>query len=451
VIHWSFIMRNGAGGGFGQIVFAFLLAAFLAMRALGAYGGGNGTAAEPYLIATAEHLAAIGSEPSDWGRHFLLTADIDLADYTGEPVKSIGTVSDGPFTGVLDGNDRTIRHFDYAVVVESYVGLFGWVQGGQARITHLTLAEPNVSSDFGRYVAPLVGYLHAGTVSDCHVRDGTAIGFNFVGGLIGRSEGGTVADCTAHGAVTGVAQVGGLVGENYLGTVTRCHATGYVTGVPDSSGWAMGGLVGENDCAVVTDSNATWIVQGYRYVGGLVGDNIVAEVRRSHSGGAVNGVDEVGGLVGRSRGGVIADCYSLAEVCGDFLVGGLAARNAPSCYCTGGAPGLIACCFAAGSVSTRTGVVAHGLLALNEQGDVLDCFWDLETTGCTASNGGQGKTTSEMCDLATYLGAGWDFVGETANGGDDTWCVRKGEGYPRLAWETVPDDPGSDGAADTAD
>jgi len=34
-----------------------------------------------------------------------------------------------------------------------------------------------------------------------------------------------------------------------------------------------------------------------------------------------------------------------------------------------------------------------------------------------------------------FLGAGWDFVGETAKGTDDIWWILEGQDYPRLWWE----------------
>src|SRR4030042_2425791 len=47
----------------------------------------------------------------------------------------------------------------------------------------------------------------------------------------------------------------------------------------------------------------------------------------------------------------------------------------------------------------------------------------------------------------TFLDAGWDFVGETANGSEDIWKIAEGLGYPRLSWEKYsggtggPNDP----------
>jgi len=38
----------------------------------------------------------------------------------------------------------------------------------------------------------------------------------------------------------------------------------------------------------------------------------------------------------------------------------------------------------------------------------------------------------------TFLGAGWDFVGETANGTEDIWWILEGKDYPRLWWQAAP-------------
>ena len=60
----------------------------------------------------------------------------------------------------------------------------------------------------------------------------------------------------------------------------------------------------------------------------------------------------------------------------------------------------------------------------------------METSGQTVSDGGVGLTTAQMQKIATFLDAGWDFVGEGENGTEDTWrmCADWVD-YPRLAWE----------------
>jgi hypothetical protein len=121
-------------------------------------------------------------------------------------------------------------------------------------------------------------------------------------------------------------------------------------------------------------------------------------VTHSYSTGAVSGTGIcIGGVLG-ANGGNLTQCYSAGAVKGNPDVGGL--------------------------VGSR-----------NSTMNVTACFWDTQTSGQTRSAGGTGKTTAEMKTAKTYLDAGWDFVGETANGTKDIWRIDEGEDYPRLWWE----------------
>lgn len=84
------------------------------------------------------------------------------------------------------------------------------------------------------------------------------------------------------------------------------------------------------------------------------------------------------------------------------------------------------------------GSIFGGLCGSNRIGEIFGSFWDTETSGQTTSFGGTGKTTAEMKTLSTFTEAGWDFVGESANGTADVWRMcGDGVDYPRLAWEFI--------------
>jgi len=68
---------------------------------------------------------------------------------------------------------------------------------------------------------------------------------------------------------------------------------------------------------------------------------------------------------------------------------------------------------------------------------VSNCFWDIDTSGQTQSAGGMGKTTAEMQTESTFTDAGWDFMGETANGTEDIWWILEEQDYPGLWWEQL--------------
>jgi len=433
------------GRGRGGRIVSFLVTVFVVLPAAGRYGGGSGTASDPYLVLTAEHLCAIGAAPADWDKHFKLLADIDVGGYAFLPLGG----SYGSFTGTFDGNGKAISHLHLVPTDDSYVGLFGYVEGEHARVMHLTLTDPNVSSEFGRYVAPLVGYLHGGSVIDCRVQGARVVGDSYVGGLIGRIEQGTVTDSAADAVVIGSSRVGGLVGESFYGSASGCRATGEILGPGESSCWALGGLVGRNERGAIAVCAAACAVRGTQYVGGLVGENMVGQIDRCRAGGVVAATHDVGGLAGVNYGGIVADCYATAWVEGIYAVGGLLGRNGPSCYCSSPTLGLVNHCHAVGRVECLGSTA--GLLGENDRGQVIGCFWNMETTGRTASAGGSGLTTSQMRETHTFVQAGWDFVDESANGTEDIWCLRAGTDYPLLRWEVPAGDLDADGDVDFRD
>jgi hypothetical protein len=68
-------------------------------------------------------------------------------------------------------------------------------------------------------------------------------------------------------------------------------------------------------------------------------------------------------------------------------------------------------------------------------GTVVSSFWDVDASGVLASAGGESKSTIEMQDPNTFISAGWDFVGESANGTEDIWAICGGTNYPRFVWQ----------------
>jgi len=142
---------------------------FLTLSAQAQYGGGSGTAEDPYLVYTAEQMNTIGTEPNDWDKHFKLMADIDLSGYTGTDFNIIGNGLLPAFTGVFDGNDHTISNFTYSSTGEPCIGIFGYIDGPDARISNLDLIDPSVEGGTGAGVGSLAGWIDLGTITNCHV------------------------------------------------------------------------------------------------------------------------------------------------------------------------------------------------------------------------------------------------------------------------------------------
>jgi len=145
--------------------------------------------------------------------------------------------------------------------------------------------------------------------------------------------------------------------------------------------------------------------------------------------------------VGGLHNGTIANCYSTGSVSGYGLIGGLLGVKASLIIWrdfSGITGDTISDFYSTANITGNSGVgqvVIGGSIR-----EVVNSFWDVETSGRATSAGGTGKTTAEMQTASTFLEAGWDFVDETENGTEDIWWIleaRAGRDYPRLWWEEV--------------
>jgi hypothetical protein len=178
---------------------------------------------------------------------------------------------------------------------------------------------------------------------------------------------------------------------------------------------------------------------GYQTVGLLVGmlRNGTVSGCFAERGSVGVGESDGGGLVGANYG-TISNCYANVSVSGWFGVGGLVEMNS----------GVISNCYSRGRVD---GQLDYGGLVSRSNGGVTNSFWDIETSQMSTSAGGTGLITADMQTMSTFTNAGWDFVGETANGTDDTWAICKDADYPRLTWQFVIGDFDGDGDNDFRD
>jgi hypothetical protein len=369
----------------------------LASSSYAKYSGGTGEPNNPFQIATPNDLNEIGNHPNDWNDCYILTADINMADYTyttaliaPDADNSGYPFDDIPFTGVFDGNNHIIKNLsiDTAGAWNDHLGLFGKISGG-------TMCGENT-----------------GTISGCY-STGIVIGGDHIGGLSGENNG-TISGCYATVEVDAHMGVGGLVGYN-AGAVNYSYVTYGVEG-----GWFVGGLVGYN-IGAISHSYATGLVVAH---GG----------RLSFPAGGLVGLNEY--VYGQDYHGTIINCYATGDVtgyspCSNINAGGLCGKNYE---------GTISNSYSTGEI-TECGEVDGGFCAINSGGTITNCFWDVETSGMSDSDGGTPKTTAEMQTQSTFTNADWDFVCETINGPNDIWEIPIWNGqldYPRLVWQQMP-------------
>lgn len=185
----------------------------------GKFGGGDGTAASPYLITSAQQLADLAylvNNVVDFseGQHYKLTKDITLNDIefttSGKPEKDVEsyqtftpighymTTNCKSFKGIFDGGGHTISGL--IPKMNDYMGLFGacW----NAIIKNLTIKDSYLESNGHECIlvnmGTLAAYAYKTNFYNCHVENGhiddfiylnSAYVFNtdniLIGGLVG--------------------------------------------------------------------------------------------------------------------------------------------------------------------------------------------------------------------------------------------------------------------------
>ncbi len=108
-------------------IIPFLIALGLVCRPIYAqYSSGTGTPEDPYQIATAQDLVDLGNNPNDYGKHFILTMDIDFSGVSFEQAviasdrePSAPGFQGTRFSGSFDGKGHRIANL--IITGESYL------------------------------------------------------------------------------------------------------------------------------------------------------------------------------------------------------------------------------------------------------------------------------------------------------------------------------------------
>ena len=355
------------------------------------YSGGTGEPNDPYIITTAQDLIDLGNKPTDYDKHFIQDANIDMSEYIFEgAVIAWDTNPDdtdfqgAQFTGTFNGNGYIISNL--YIQGKNCLGMFGQVSP-EATLSNIALEKVYIQKQIllldCTNVGALVGY-NAGKIIKCYSESNIDVNSN-------------------------TENTGGLVGYN-SGDITLSYSTGIVSGHN-----YVGGLVGYNS-GNITLSNNIGAVNGNAYIGGLAGYNS-GNITSSYSTGDISGNYDIGGLVGRNEFNIISS-YSTGSATGtNTYIGGLVGRNdrtITSSYSNGLVIG-----------EGETG----GLVGFNSS-NISSSFWDTQTSGQSTSDGGTGLTTEQMKTTSTF--SQWDCVGEQNNGTCDFWYIQEGD-YPQLA------------------
>ena len=249
------------------------------------YDGGDGSADNPYEIATWDHLDRVRD---NLDANFTVVNDLnestegydEVANETansGDGFEPIGTDENSYFSGSFDGENHTIDGVTIDREGDNRIGLFGTIDGGTV-IEHVHLESVDITG--GSKVGGLVGWSHSDSSDE-------------------------IRRVHVDGSVNAAGDAGGLIGSNWQNmTISEVSANVAVTSTEGS----VGGLVGWGDKATITNVYALGDVSGGDRVGGLIGQHGKGRLEQSYAAGKVSDGDSEGGLIGKNAA-TVEDSY----------------------------------------------------------------------------------------------------------------------------------------------
>ena len=189
-----------------------------------------------------------------------LTADIDLAEISWQPIGSLSQ----PFTGVFRGNGHTISNLTIKANNINNIGLFGAI-GDNGRVENIALVNVDIAGRSG--IGSIAGY-NFGTIINSYAEGKLSAMSAYGGGLVGRNRRGTIVNSYANVDVrVNNDHAGGLVGWNEIGgSIVNSYAVGDVR----ASNGGAGGLVGNNHSKIHTSYAIGDVRASNGSAGGLV-------------------------------------------------------------------------------------------------------------------------------------------------------------------------------------
>lgn len=208
------------------------------------FGGGSGTASDPYLINTPSELAYLSASQNsgtDYENvYFKLMNHFDMRLSAWQP---IGRDAVYAFKGTVNGNGKIIANLN---VTAPYAGLFGIVTDACQKIENIGIAGTSLfrsagESDFA-FSGAVAGRSYS-VLTDCFVRNVYIQGKSGAGGIVGDNQG-KVWNCYNTAYVESDIYAGGIAGNND-DTIAYCYHVGSVVTKNPFQPWANG-IAGNN-------------------------------------------------------------------------------------------------------------------------------------------------------------------------------------------------------------
>ncbi len=338
-------------------------------------------------------------------------------------------VAGGIFGSIITGGVVNIDSlYPHALSIQVATQYAGGISGilfihgnGTAKVTNCTSDGTIIGGEFVGGIIGRIGVNAGLAPSVCLIKDclGRAAisGYSYVGGLVGNASRATFLNCDVSGSAsitdTSTTTVlsrpfGGLLGGLDESIVRDCTATVDVL-IPLSS--RIGGLIGSLTAIVpdatyeITDCSSSGHVSGISYTGGLIGgyttETASITFERCHASGNVTSVgtgnNSTGGLIGAGKIAIYQDCYATGNVQGRNNVGGFIGDSALNAQ--------FIQCYAKGDV-TGTGISVAGFIGSVSGGTFERCFATGNVVATTSNAGGFVRNFTDKSTATDCYGAG---------------------------------------------
>ncbi|MCF7796060.1 DUF2460 domain-containing protein, partial [Patescibacteria group bacterium] len=385
-------------------------------------------------------------------------------------IENYGTRSIGGIIGECQEGSNIINCYSNCSIINldtstDYIGgIVGYLRSNEdeeSYVYHCCFNGEIKTEEIDDYIGGIVGFSenfliveNSYSIANIIVKNSSSN----IGGIIGHlGSNCSINNCHFRGDIIKdnnsdvIDNVGGIIGSSgYDGSINDCYVRGNING-----GAYTGGIIGDCDRINIYNSffeGNIYIYTNHDYIGGIVGyaysstgNNII---ENCFFNGSINidydgaSFTDIGGVVGYSGGYNIYNCYAIGNIIminGDFSqVGGLMGDSNSSSE--------IQKCYSSVNfkfLSSGTFDNIGGLIGDHGGSPISNSFWNSDlydgSYEGTNSDGGTGKTITQLKTESTFTNAGWDFVGESDNGTDDIWNIISeiNNGYPFLMFTLV--------------
>ncbi len=246
---------------------------------------GNGSENDPYLIFTAAQLDNMRKKMTS---HYKLERDIDIA--TSTYISENNTADKG---WLPIGDSR-----------ESFAGGFN---GNGHRITGLSINRP------GKDSMGLFGQISDATIENVYIADGSVIGEDSCGSIIGYSYHSNITNCCNESVnIKGRSYAGGIIGSVYSTNITKCRNSGNVESSDDKAGGITGWTKDISKLNICKNSGS--VTSQKNHVGGITGYNN-GTLENCFNEGNITAYSYAGGIAGSNNvSGKIDRCISIGNI-----------------------------------------------------------------------------------------------------------------------------------------